>query len=230
MPSKIFFYIPNLIGYSRILFAVISFYYIYTDFIKFYIFYSLSAVLDIADGYAARSFNQCTKFGAVLDMITDRASTSCLIIVLAQFYPKYSWWFLYLVAIDIMSHFARIYGSLVTGHLSHKEADMKQGWLLNIYYTNRLVLGFLCFGNEGFFIMLHMMHFWLGPMVPVGAFFAELLGGSNGQLELVKAAVFLFFFPIMAVKQFINVVQLQQACLDIVDLDEKEAAKSTKKS
>lgn len=34
--------------------------------------YWLSAFLDAFDGMAARAFNQSTKFGAVLDMVSDR--------------------------------------------------------------------------------------------------------------------------------------------------------------
>lgn len=165
--------------------------------------------------------------------------------VLSQFYPQYSWFFLGLVALDIMSHFARVYryfflfnsifsfvifhSSLASGATSHKSVGENQSWLMRIYYTNRLVLGFLCFGNEGFFIMLYMLHFWGGPMIPVGSWAAELLQSANGQVELVRAVVWLFFFPIMAVKQFINFVQLQQSCLDIVALDELEMKISKQK-
>ena len=34
--------------------------------------YILSGFLDAFDGHAARAFNQSTKFGAMLDMLTDR--------------------------------------------------------------------------------------------------------------------------------------------------------------
>ena len=34
--------------------------------------YFLNVVLDEFDGIAARALNQCTKFGTILDMITDR--------------------------------------------------------------------------------------------------------------------------------------------------------------
>ncbi|KAF9435240.1 hypothetical protein BGZ76_006655 [Entomortierella beljakovae] len=38
--------------------------------------YSISQLLDAVDGHAARYFNQCSKFGAVLDMVTDSSLTS----------------------------------------------------------------------------------------------------------------------------------------------------------
>ena len=34
--------------------------------------YVLSFICDELDGRCARRFNQCTEFGAVLDMVTDR--------------------------------------------------------------------------------------------------------------------------------------------------------------
>lgn len=34
--------------------------------------YFISCILDVFDGMAARALNQTSKFGAVLDMVTDR--------------------------------------------------------------------------------------------------------------------------------------------------------------
>jgi CDP-diacylglycerol--inositol 3-phosphatidyltransferase len=233
--TPVYLFIPNLIGYLRIIFAAVSFYYIYSNYWFFYLFYSLSAVLDMADGHAARKFNQTSKFGAVLDMITDRASTSCLIVVLAQFYEKYSWAFLFFIALDLMSHFARIYSSLIKGPgAGHKDVDAKTPTLLRIYYSNRYVLAFLCFGNEGFFIMLYMYHWLSGPLLNLGplAFLASYFGGAAGQLGLVPASTFLFFAPIMAVKQYINLIQLVQSCKDLIAMDEaaRDQAEQLKKA
>lgn len=103
------------IGYLRILCTTISFYYAYDDYITFFALYSISELLDMADGHAARYLNQCmkfiylflrlfswafvdfsvgSKFGAVLDMITDRCSTMMLIIVLTDFYPERNYMYL----------------------------------------------------------------------------------------------------------------------------------------
>jgi CDP-diacylglycerol--inositol 3-phosphatidyltransferase len=38
------------------------------------------------DGWCARKFNQVSTFGAVLDMVTDRVSTACLLVILSQIY------------------------------------------------------------------------------------------------------------------------------------------------
>ena len=51
--------------------------------------YEYSGLLDAFDGMAARALNQCTKFGAMLDQLTDRAATSMLLMALSVLYPKY---------------------------------------------------------------------------------------------------------------------------------------------
>jgi len=229
MVSSIYFFVPNIIGYARIVFAILSFYYIYTSFELFFIYYSLSAALDMADGFAARALGQSTKFGAVLDMVTDRATTTCLIVVLSQFYSKYIYWFLFLVALDIVSHFAHIVSSLSSGHTSHKEMENDTNWLLKIYYTNRYVLAFLCFGNEGFFIFLHLLHFYSGPTISLGllAPLGQQLFGET-QMGAVKLILFFFYFPLMFIKQTLNVIQLQHAAKTLVRMDEAARAGKNK--
>ncbi|KAM7445631.1 hypothetical protein ABFA07_005890 [Porites harrisoni] len=71
MKENVFLFIPNLIGYARIVLAILSFYFMPTDYIVATIMYLLSGLLDAFDGHAARYFNQSTKFGAMLDMLTD---------------------------------------------------------------------------------------------------------------------------------------------------------------
>ena len=48
--------------------------------------YIVSFALDLFDGMAARRFNQTSRFGAVLDMVTDRCSTAVMLAVLAHLY------------------------------------------------------------------------------------------------------------------------------------------------
>ena len=39
------------------------------------VLYCISSLLDAVDGQAARALGQSSKFGAVLDMVTDRCAT-----------------------------------------------------------------------------------------------------------------------------------------------------------
>jgi CDP-diacylglycerol--inositol 3-phosphatidyltransferase len=149
-----------------------------------------------------------TRFGAVLDMVTDRCSTSCLLMILSYFYRDYVLFFLPVVALDITSHYAHLYSSLARGLTSHKIVSKDQNFLLRIYYTNRKVLGALCIGNEAFFLGLYLCHFELGPVVMPGLHFFQLLTA--------------FFAPLMLIKQLMNLIQLRQAAMDIVELDMRE--------
>lgn len=66
--------------------------------------YVISALLDAVDGHAARYFNQSTKFGGMLDQLTDRCGTMCLLASLSMFYPDYAFWFKLSMAIDVSCH------------------------------------------------------------------------------------------------------------------------------
>jgi len=75
-----------------VLLAITAFYVSFTDYKIFFVCYALSEILDAVDGHAARAFGQCTpylssihkstfqfsasRFGAVLDMVTDRCDLS----------------------------------------------------------------------------------------------------------------------------------------------------------
>lgn len=102
--------------------------------------YAISCLLDALDGYAARVFNQGTQFGAVLDMVTDRCTTSCLLVFLATAIPRWAIVFQGLIALDFASHYVHMYASLVIGGAgsSHKNIDESQGWLMKVYYSNKV--------------------------------------------------------------------------------------------
>ena len=65
-------YVPNLIGYARIACAAYACAVAFDDIYAFFAVYLLSYICDELDGRFARKFNQCSEFGRVLDMVTDR--------------------------------------------------------------------------------------------------------------------------------------------------------------
>ena len=109
---SVYLYVPNLIGYARVILALVGYGMALTDYRYTVGCYLLSQLLDAADGYAARTLGQSSTFGAVLDMVTDRSSTTCLCIVLAHFYPKYILGFASLVTLDMFSHWCVTLGLL----------------------------------------------------------------------------------------------------------------------
>jgi CDP-diacylglycerol--inositol 3-phosphatidyltransferase len=97
--------------------------------------YSVSCLLDALDGYAARKFEQSTRFGAVLDMVTDRCTTSCLLVFLASAFPRWSIIFQGLISLDLASHYIHMYATLSgDGGSSHKKIDESANWLVRKYY------------------------------------------------------------------------------------------------
>lgn len=128
-------------------------------------FYALSSLLDAFDGYYARKLNQSSKFGGILDMLTDRVATTCLIMSLCYFYPpKYIIIFQLWVFIDITSHWAHQLASVIRGDASHKsnKDDKKRNIILRLYYTSRPFLFFMCAMNETFFSCLYLLNFTEG--------------------------------------------------------------------
>lgn len=59
-------------GYTRIILAALSLHYMSYHPKYCTVLYCISCLLDAFDGHAARALGQASKFGAVLDMVTDR--------------------------------------------------------------------------------------------------------------------------------------------------------------
>jgi hypothetical protein len=57
--NPVYFYVPNLIGYGRIIAAIVAFIYAFSNHIVFLWLYAISYTLDALDGIAARKLNQC---------------------------------------------------------------------------------------------------------------------------------------------------------------------------
>lgn len=224
--ENVYLFAPNLIGYSRIILAVASLYYMPLHPRTCSLLYSISCLLDALDGYAARYLDQSTRFGAVLDMVTDRCTTACLLVFLASAFPRWSIVFQGLIALDMASHYMHMYATLAMGGSdeSHKNVDKSRSYILNLYYTNRTVLFLCCALNEVFFIALYLLSF-SSPLLSPGLLeqvpeIKQANPYSAAALELARAnkmdstvpwIIAIVSFPIMMLKQIINVVQLVKA-------------------
>ncbi|KAK2511030.1 hypothetical protein Q9233_017267 [Columba guinea] len=83
--------------------------------------YGASAALDAVDGAVARRLNQGTRFGAMLDMLTDRLSSMCLLVNLALLYPATAALFQLSMALDVASHWLHMHCTTLEGGASHKD-------------------------------------------------------------------------------------------------------------
>lgn len=208
--ENIFLFVPNLIGYARIVFAIISFYFMPCCPLTASSFYLLSGLLDAFDGHAARALNQGTRFGAMLDMLTDRCSTMCLLVNLALLYPRVTLLFQLSMSLDVASHWLHLHSSVVRGSESHKMIDLSGNPVLRIYYTSRVALFTLCAGNELFYCLLYLFSFSEGPLV--------------GSVGLFRLGLWITA-PIALLKSLISIIHLVTAARNMAALDAADRAK-----
>lgn len=210
MTENVFFFIPNLIGFARVVLAFMSFYFMPRDPWLTFVCYFLSCFLDALDGHAARFFEQSTKFGGVLDMVTDRCTTACMFMMLAVLYPSYVIVFQFLLALDIGSHWIHMYTSMASGGKSHKDNTHP---FLKLYYS-RPILFTLCAANDSFFCVLYMIHWEKGLIIY----------GDYGIWE----AIAIICFPLMMFKQLTNIIQMIEASKKLASIDVAERARAAK--
>ncbi|KAI8824210.1 CDP-alcohol phosphatidyltransferase-domain-containing protein [Fimicolochytrium jonesii] len=252
--ENVFLYVPNLIGYARVALMFAALYFLPHHTLTAGALYSVSCLLDAADGQAARYFGQTSRFGAVLDMVTDRSTTSCLLVYLSLTFPRLTLIFQTLIALDLSSHYLQMYSSLVLGAGSHKNVDPKKtSWLLRQYYTNNKVLFLVCAANEAFFIALYLLGTWhveqakgslvalnVGPGYPMVAAAgsgvssvpveSDWIPKNGGGLYLTLIGLCVVTFPVCALKQFLNVVQLVGASRNLARADKAISAQNKAKS
>ncbi|KAJ6551384.1 CDP-alcohol phosphatidyltransferase-domain-containing protein [Mycena capillaripes] len=244
--ENVFLFVPNLIGnsiprsspgYARIILAGLSLHFMSSHPLRCTIAYCASCLLDAFDGYAARRLGQSSKFGAVLDMVTDRCTTACLLCYLFSVYPDYALLFQFLIALDFSSHYMHMYSSLVTGSSSHKHIEIDVSRILRWYYNNPVssrqiplhlmplelkltsyitklqsVLFFVCAANELFFVSLYLMK-WTAEPIRLPEFIPWSPSLTYAKL-LARCT-----FPVCFIKNGINIVQLWKASKILVGVD-----------
>jgi len=210
--ENVFLFVPNLIGYTRIILAGLSLYFMSYHPKYCTLAYVISCLLDAVDGQAARYLGQTSEFGAVLDMVTDRCTTSCLLCYLSSAYPNFAMLFQFLIALDFASHYMHMYSSLKTGSRSHKLVASDVSRILSYYYTDARVLFVICAGNELFFVALYLMK-WVDT--PIGL----TSSWSFAEKMTYPLAMALISFPVCFTKNVINMVQLWKASKILVGID-----------
>eukprot|EP01035_Chromulina_nebulosa_P025467 gene25468-33236_t len=160
-------------------------------------FYLLAFVGDVVDGYVARAFNQCSKFGGILDMVTDRISTCGLLVVVSAIYPDYSLYFILLIILDIASHWFHVMS--VSAHHKSKEALEHRNPILKWYYSVYILFGYCCVGTEIFYVLLYVL--------------------KHVEVPLLHQICFYGCLPACVLKQIVNVIQLLSAADAIAQID-----------
>lgn len=202
--AAIYFYVPNVIGYVRVLTTIASYCVAPTQPALCIALYTVGFVLDAADGHAARLLDQTSSFGAVFDMLIDRAATAGFLCILAQIVggPTAALVAALLIALDLASHYARMYASLALGLTSHKNTSKTRFWLLSQYYGQKFVMLPFCLGQEFLYLAVYAQVFYGSSVVPDVALYA--------------------LFPLFALKQVCNVLQLLDAMAALAEKDAQQ--------
>lgn len=213
---RVYLYVPNIIGYIRVFMNVFAFAICFSNKELFSLLYFVSFVCDALDGWFARKLNQVSTFGAVLDMVTDRISTACLLVILSQVYRP-GLIFLSLLALDIGSHWLQMYSTFLVGKTSHKDVKDSTSWLFRLYYGNRMFMGYCCVACEVLYITLFLL-----AKEQTENLTDVLVGAVQQSLVLaILLAVLLFGW---AIKQSVNVIQMKTAADQCVlyDINKKQ--------
>lgn len=104
--------------------------------------------------------------------------------------------------VDIASHWLHLHAADLSHATTHKSSS---NYILNLYYTSRPFLGFMCGGNEAFYILLYLRAFHPGPVLL--------------DFHLITPLIVLAF-PIAFVKSLISLVHLVTASQAVVQHDE----------
>jgi CDP-diacylglycerol--inositol 3-phosphatidyltransferase len=241
--GSVHLYVPNVIGYVRILAALLAFACAMSSPITSVTLYFLSFACDELDGRFARMLGQQSTLGAVLDMVTDRVATCGLVAVLlgrivlafdgswSMNVGRFDLWgwqvereqivvlvtvvLIGLMFLDIFSHWFHMYASLATKGFgsSHKDLNNSDAWLLRMYYQHRIFMGYCCVSVEVLYLVAYLMTF-------------DHILQAWGTVLLV---IFALTSPGFLIKQTANVVQLRNAAIKLIDLDTGNSRKSPQK-
>ncbi|KAH8738544.1 hypothetical protein FG386_001926 [Cryptosporidium ryanae] len=179
--------------------------------------YGLSQMLDALDGHFARLFKQETKFGALLDMITDRCSTIVIIVINISLYHNNGTFFRYaliLLLVDIAGHWIYMISSIISGNNSHKNTNIGMWAPLKIYYSNKFILFTLHACNELMWIVNYMQYFTLNNKDK----------GYLNSLFLINRCVLVPFGILKNIMNFIHLIYGLNVLLEL-DVNERREGK-----
>lgn len=201
---NVFLFIPNIIGYLRIILLGLSCYYIIDQHRLGMALYIISNSLDAIDGLAARLFHQTSILGTMLDMLTDRMSTMCLLITLSHIYVEYFRIIMLLLVIDITSHWLHFFAAKLQGKESHKStSNENSSTFMRLYYSNKLILTSVCAMEQLFYGSILMAYF-----------------ERDTQYQSYLVFIALISAPGLIFKNWINLLQIYNSSKIIASIDE----------
>lgn len=149
MKNKEIFYVSNILSASRFVLLIIVVFFLTSNSDSRYLYASLFIVImwltDILDGYFARSRNEISELGKVIDPVADKVSiiTISLVMVMTGIIPL--WFFLVIMSRDIL---------ILSGGLAVKK---KTGKVLQSNITGKLTVFVIGFTLMNMLIITHFL-------------------------------------------------------------------------
>ncbi|CAL5354964.1 unnamed protein product [Camellia sinensis] len=211
---SVYLYIPNIIGYIRVLMNCFAFYICFSDKKLFSVLYfvkvlnawmcGFSFVCDALDGWFARKFNQVFR-------PLERFWTWLQIgLALLVYWPGLV--FLSLLALDIASHWLQMYSTFLVGKVSHKDVKDSTNWLFKAYYGNRIFMCYCCVACEVLYIILFLLAKNQNENLK------NVIMNATKQNSVLSVLLVLLVVG-WAIKQAVNVIQIKTAADACVDYD-----------
>ncbi len=151
-----FKHVPNILTIIRFLLIPFIVYFIFTEqFILAFVFFTISGITDVADGFIARKFNLVSNFGKLMDPLADKLTQICTLgsLALVNIIP------LWILIIVLVKEFIMIVGA---SFLYGKDVVVYSKWygkLATVLFYVAIVLSliFRQFNVEGFWKNLDLI-------------------------------------------------------------------------
>ena len=145
-------YVPNLIGYVRLLLIVYALHFVQTDAPVFVLIWTISCALDFFDGLAARRLGQCSRLGELLDVVCDNVSRAAMWIAWCSVNPPGLPLALGIVSLEWLTCLATQLSSAMrdSGNWKHVEARPVPA-LCGAFFANNFVNPLGMWGIAGLF-------------------------------------------------------------------------------
>lgn len=156
--NSVLLYPANCINYLRFLLLLISFYNLRKRPLLAFVFGMLAGFVDDFDGAIARHYDATSKFGAALDRLMDRWTTTVLYFYLTTAFPKYWCLFAHVGFVELFGDVLRFYKEVAKQELQIKLINPTDEtvssldsflkiFLPLVWYTSDLFYWLLYFGS-----------------------------------------------------------------------------------
>lgn len=163
-----FKHIPNILTIIRFLLIPLIVYFIFTNqFIMAFVFFTISGITDVADGFIARKFNLVSNFGKLMDPLADKLTqiSTLASLVIANIIP------IWILVIVLIKEFIMIVGA---SFLYGKDVVVYSKWygkLATVLFYVAIVLSLILrqFNIEGFWKNLDLICYSIALIATVFA-------------------------------------------------------------